>query len=137
MTIPPPDASTVAGLAWLSGTAVGMAAVAAIWHYTRRAIRGVLRTAQYVDVLHTLGVQELSSNGGTSMKDKLDRQGTAIQRLTPVTPLLQQQIAHDDVVHAELLASQAAQRADQAAQRADIDALRGMVEELLRRAPDA
>lgn len=100
MNIPPPDANFAAALAWLVGTAGGLSAFAVI-------VRFVLRAGRVIDALHVIIEREMTPNGGSSMKDKLDEQCAAGRRRDA---LLQHHIENNDAVQAEILMEQARQR---------------------------
>ena len=94
MTIPPPEANAVALLAWLMGAAGGLGALAVIGRYVRRVALWARRTAIAIDTLHTIVERELTTNGGTSMKDRLDEQCVTMRR----------HLEQDDAVQAATLA---------------------------------
>ena len=107
MIIPPPDANLVAALAWLAGTAGGLSALAVI-------VRWVLRAGRVLEALAVIVEREMTANGGSSMKDKLDEQCAAGRKRDA---LLQFQIESDAAAQEATFAELAATRAEMAAMR--------------------
>ena len=90
--IPPPDANFAAALAWLVGTA---AALTAMWRRARKGWRWAMTILRNIEALHVIVEREMTPNGGSSMKDKLDEQCAAGRRRDA---LLQHHIESDDAV---------------------------------------
>ena len=104
MNIPPPDANFAAALAWLVGTAAALTALAVIGRFLVRSVRRMWRwtvtAGRYVEMMHTIVERELTPNGGTSMRDKLNDQCDAMRELLA---LLQHHIETDDAIQHVLL----------------------------------
>ena len=111
MSIPPPDANFAAALAWLVGTAAALTALAVIGRFVVRSVRRMWRwtvtAGRYVEMMHTIVERELTPNGGSSMKDKIDEQCAARRRRDAQ---FQQYVENNDAVQAEILMEQARQR---------------------------
>ena len=102
MNIPPPDANFAAALAWLVGTAAALTALAVIgrvvrrmWRRARKGWRWAMTILRNIEALHVIVEREMTPNGGSSMKDKLDEQCAAGRRRDA---LLQHHIESDDAV---------------------------------------
>ena len=125
MTIPPPDASLIALLAWLAGTAGALTALATIRLYVRRLFRWSRATSRRIERLVELSNgnaqllnRELTANGGGSMKDKLDEQCTVTRALLAS---FREHIDNDDAIQGVLLSEQAAIREEQRALLSKVD----------------
>ena len=107
MNIPPPDANFAAALAWLVGTAAAATALGVIIRYVRRAVHWAIMVAQRIDTIlvlsdHSTAIlnRELTVNGGSSMRDKVDQQCAAIRALQADR---RRDTAAGDTIHTTLL----------------------------------
>ena len=114
MNIPPPAADFAAALAWLVGTAAALTALAVIgrvvrrmWRRARKGWRWSMITLRNIEALHVIIEREMTANGGSSMKDKIDEQCAAGHRRDAQ---FQQYAENNDAVQAEILMEQARQR---------------------------